>query len=94
LVEAQRQQVVHNLKSVLSRWNINSAKIGEVGELGVGVILEEGQDGHEAIGVDHHLELITIGHLHLLDVLGQALPYILSVVGVGLPHLEVDRTHR
>jgi len=52
-----------HLEAVLPRWDVDGGEVGQVAELSVGVVPQEGQHGQHAVRVDHHLQLIEAGHL-------------------------------
>ena len=44
------------------------------------MVLEEGQNGNHAVRADHDLQLVAMGNLDLLYVLGETLAHVLSVL--------------
>ena len=88
-VEAEGQQVVDNLKSERSSWDVNSADIRHGAKLGVVVILEEAHHRNNSLRSNQNLQLVTRGELGLLNILGQALSHILSKLSEVFPHFWV-----
>merc|ERR1719382_1267683 len=80
-VEAEGQQVVDNLKSERSSWDVNPTDIRHGAKLGVVVILEEAHHRNNSLRSNQNLKLVPRGELGLLDILGQALRHILPKLG-------------
>ena len=87
-VEANAEHVVNDLKTLVAGGEIDSSDIGNLGELGGGVVLEEAHDGDDTGGSSVHSQLI-LPDGELLDVFGKTGHNVLSVgvqaVGLVLP---------
>ena len=57
-VVSNAQHVVHNFESLISCRVVNSCDVGNLGELGCGVVLEEVEDGDHALRWDVDDKLI------------------------------------
>ena len=89
-VEAEGQQVVDNLKSERSSWDVNSADIRHGAKLGVVVILEEAHHRNNSLRSNQDLQLVSRGELGLLNILGQALCHILPKLGEIFPDFGIE----
>ena len=81
------KHVVDDLKSLIAGREVDSRDIGDLGELGGSVVLEEANHGKDTSGSGIHCELI-LPHCELLDIFGQTrhnvLPICVKAVGHGL----------
>ena len=86
-VMADREQIVDNLETLVAGWVVDGGDVGDAGEFGCGVVLEEAEGGDNTGGRDVDGELV-LPHGELLDVLGQTRHQVLSIcvqaVGLGL----------
>lgn len=87
-VVADTQQVVDDLETLVTGGEVDTGDIGDLSELGGGVVLQEAHDGDNTgwRGVDSKL---VLPNGELLDVLGQAGHNILSVAVQTIGHVLV-----
>merc|ERR1719154_699172 len=79
-VEANGQQIVHDLKPVLPRRNINSRQVTNTCELRVDVKIKERQHRHHTRGADHQLQLVAGHERNLLNIFWETFSNILSIL--------------
>merc|ERR1711977_278396 len=78
-VVTDRQHVVDDLETLVAGRVVYGGDVGDLGELGGGVVFEEGEGGDDAGGRDVDGELI-LPNGELLDVFGQTGQQILAVL--------------
>lgn len=72
--------ILTNLKSVFPGGDVHGADVSYIGELCVGVVFEEGENGDDAFWVDQNLQLCIQHHLGALNEPRKTLSDIASVV--------------
>lgn len=82
------QQVVNDFETLVTGGEVDTSDIGDLGELGGGVVLEEAYNGDNAGGSSVNSEFI-LPDSELLDVLGQAGHDVLSVAVQTIGHVLV-----
>jgi hypothetical protein len=86
-VVANTEQVVDDLEALVAGREVDTRDIGDLGELGGSVVLEEAHHGNNSGGSGVHCELI-LPDCELLDIFGQTghniLPIGVKAVGHGL----------
>lgn len=70
-----------HLKPELPGWHINACNVKQICELSIVVIPEEGDDRHDALGGDQHLQFVSSRQLDLLDEFGKTFGHVLAKVG-------------
>ena len=91
-VETDTEQVVDNLKALITGGEVDTSNVGDLGELSSSVVLQEAHNGKDTGGSSVNGKLI-LPDSELLDVFGQAGHDVLSigVQAVGLVLVLVGR---
>ena len=69
---------LYYLKPLRPGGHIDGCDVNERLELCIVMVSEECDDWDDAFGMDHHLQLVTVGHLYLLDVLWEAVGHVIA----------------
>ena len=87
-VVADTEHVVHDLEALVTGGEVDTRDVGDLGELGGGVVLQEAHDWDNTGGSGVDGELV-LPHGELLDVLGKAGHNVLSIAVQTVGHVLV-----